>query len=453
MISSNTYTKTTEDTNTHTPQDNAETTNYDHWLVSSLDKFAESMYFQEGQSIEVWTEALLAQLTPFVGGLQATLYSLDKSSRNKVLKFMGGYALVESIEAHKEIKIGEGIIGLVSERNEMRYLTDKISYQPHLSTVTFVIDALLVLPLSFNKKVCGVLEVAFLKKPEQKYINLLSKLSERIAANLNMLLIMDKLEESNKIIEAKNHNITASINYARRIQNTFLPSKSRRLEVFPQSFLIYQPLDIVSGDFFWIVIHENIKIACVADCTGHGVPAAFMSLMGHSLLNEAVMQKHILSPDKIIEYLHHGIYNRLNTDKEQLRDGMDIGICFIEYLEDQTIKIIYAGAKQGLLVVNENGVTKYAGSRVSLGYSKNFEVTNAEAILHKNDILYLSTDGYIDQANQQRHRFGSGNLVKLLAKNCHKPMEVQKEILETSLFEFMGGTSQRDDITFLGIKL
>jgi serine phosphatase RsbU (regulator of sigma subunit) len=423
----------------------------EHWLVESLDKFAEVMYFQENQDLATWGDLFLQKLMPFIGGLQAILYTKN----NDKLNFTSSYALDDFSKKTIKIAIGDGLIGEAIKNNEMCYLSDvDIHYQSHLSTVNFAIQAIVVLPLSFNKNVCGALEILFHKKPQKQYIDLLQRLGERIAANLNIMLIMNRLEDSHKEIEAKNYNIMGSINYAKRIQDVFLPSITQQLNIFPNSFVIYKPLHVVSGDFYWISQHGNLKIACVIDCTGHGIPAAFLSLLGNSLLNEAIIQNHILSPSLIVAWLHRGIQQRLQSGEDKLKDGMDLGICIIEYLDNQQVKLIYEGAKHTLFLTRDGKVERHNSSRLILGYSEHvFHVEDKEIMLSPNDMIYLTTDGYIDQANTKRQRLGSAKFSQLVAEHHGKSIQEQQDIFEEIFVIYSNGEPQRDDITVLGIQL
>ncbi len=423
----------------------------EHWLLESVDKFAEVMYFQENQNLATWGDLFLQKLMPFISGVQAILYTKN----NDKLSFTSSYALDDFSKKTIKIAVGDGLIGEAVKNNEMCYLTDsEIHYQSYLSTINFVIEAIIILPLSFNKNVCGALEILFHKKPQKKHIDLLQRLGERIAANLNIMLIMNRLEDSHKEIEAKNYNIMGSIKYAKRIQDVFLPSITQQLNIFPNSFVIYKPLHVVSGDFYWISQHGNIKIVCVIDCTGHGIPAAFLSLFGSSLLNEAITQNNILSPSLIVAWLHRGIQQRLQSGEDKLKDGMDLGICIIEYLDNQQVKIIYEGAKHILFLTRNGQVERHNSSRLILGYSEHvFHVEDKEIMLSQNDMIYLTTDGYIDQANNKRERIGTNKFMQLIAENHNKPIQEQQDIFEEILVAYSQGASQRDDITVLGIQL
>jgi len=430
------------------------TTHYDtdeHWLFSSLDKFAEVLYFQEHQDITTWGDFLLQELIPYIHGLQAILYSKIDNE----LRFTSSYALDDLSKKGIRLAVTDGLLGEAIRNNEICYLTSPaIHYKPHVSTVSFEVEAVVIIPLAFNRKVCGVLEILFHQRPAQKYINLLQKLSERIAANLNFILIKENLELSHKEIEAKNEHIMASIAYAKRIQDAFLPSTFTRNTIFPNSFVIYRPVHIVSGDFYWFSQHDNLKIACIVDCTGHGIPGAFMSLVGNRLLNEAIINNQLHKPSEIIAWLHRGILQYSQNSEGEIRDGMDLGICVIEYLENEQVRVIYEGARHTLLLTKSNVVERHNSSRLNLGYSKKvFNVHDKEIMLSKNDMLYFTTDGYIDQSDIYRKRFGVEQFMELIAANHTKSVAEQHHAFVKALEKHSKNSEQIDDITVFGIRL
>ncbi len=422
----------------------------EHWLLSSLDTFAEVLYVQEDQDVATWADIFSAHLAPHIKGVQVALYMQKGNS----LYLVGGYALQQTNTKDQPLAIGEGIVGKVAKYNEPVFLQDdSINYQENLGTVSFQLAALVALPLAFNKKVCGVLEVLFMEKPKQIYIDLLQRLTERIAANLNLFMMMDKLAESKKVIQAKNENIWASINYAKKIQNTFLPSEAERLQIFSESFVIYKPLHIVSGDFYWLSVHDPIRIACIFDCTGHGIPAAFVSLLGYNLINEAIKQNFVYAPADIVAWLNYGIYQRMRNGNDKIDDGMDIGICTIQPLENEQFSIRYAGAKHNLFFSQAGKIEKLQSDKFSLGTAPQCEPNEQEIILQKGEMLYLLTDGYTDQANKDRKRFGTPKLMKLLEKIYTLPLHTQEYELRTTFENHSHEVEQRDDVTCIGLKL
>ncbi|GAB4328253.1 MAG: hypothetical protein OHK0038_02090 [Flammeovirgaceae bacterium] len=254
-------------------------------------------------------------------------------------------------------------------------------------------------------------------------------------------------------IEKSHQQIQSSIKYAQRIQNAILPRIEDLRSILPASFIIFRPKDVVSGDFYWIHKVGDIKIVVVSDCTGHGVPGAFMSMIGNELLNEIVSLNHILMPSKILENLHKGVKRVLKQEDSSNRDGMDVAICAIE---SSTKKVRFSGAKNPVIYI-ENGELQYIrGNRNPIGGVQKdsdepfqlheFEVSN-------DTIIYLFTDGFQDQfGGQNDKRLGAKRLRELLLENHKFPMEEQKSILESALYSWMRGYSQTDDITILGFK-
>ncbi len=258
-------------------------------------------------------------------------------------------------------------------------------------------------------------------------------------------------------LDTRNQKITQSIRYAKQIQTAVLPTRSQRLTVFPNSFLIFRPKDIVSGDFFWISQHlDNKRIVAVIDCTGHGVPGAFMSLVGNNILNEIINQKDIYTPSKILTLLHKGIRNKLSQGEGANNDGMDMGLCLIEKMPNEQFKITYAGAKHKLYINHKTEILELRSDRKSIGGTKSEDhrtFSQQEVLLEKGDILYLFTDGYIDQANEERKSFTSKKLYELIEQIKNFDLNTQHQKLEIALEEHQGSTEQRDDITLLGIRL
>ena len=215
-----------------------------------------------------------------------------------------------------------------------------------------------------------------------------------------------------------------SIHYAQRIQFSILPSRQQRKEIIPESFVIYRPKDIVSGDFYWISQSGSKTVASVIDCTGHGVPGSLVSLIGNNLLNEAINEHQLIAPAEILDYLDAKVRVRLKQDEGNNRDGMDLGLCVLEETTDGYYKLTYGGAKNNLMLVSNGELSVLKGDRKSIGGHKlNFSFTQQEIALQKNDCIYLTTDGFIDQANPARERFGSKRLRALIREVHHLPDE------------------------------
>lgn len=264
----------------------------------------------------------------------------------------------------------------------------------------------------------------------------------------------NKIEEQRDILDLQNQNINASIHYAQNIQRAILPVQNQ-INKFFENFIIYRPKDIVSGDFYWFTQINNTVFLAAVDCTGHGVPGAFMSMIGNSHLNEIVIEKQITDPAKILTLLNEKIIVSLRQNETDNKDGMDV--CFIS-IDFDTNEITFSGAKRPLYIykAKTSQFDEIKGDRISIGGVKknaNEEFSNHKIKVFKGDILYLSSDGLTDQNNSERKRFGRNKLKEIILNNVGEPMEVQKEILEEALHEFQQDEEQRDDITLIGIKI
>jgi serine phosphatase RsbU (regulator of sigma subunit) len=207
------------------------------------------------------------------------------------------------------------------------------------------------------------------------------------------------LEEKNKIIEEKNKDILDSINYAKRIQQALLPDDESVRRILPDSFLLFQPKDIVSGDFYWVAGNSEESIVAVADSTGHGVPGAFMSMIGHAFLNEIVMERGITEPAEILNLLRKKIIQALKqNDSSESRDGMDITIISLKK-SGEAFDLQFAGANNPLWIWAGGILKEVKGDKqpVSVWRGKPNPFTNHSFSLEKGTLLYLFTDGYADQ--------------------------------------------------------
>jgi serine phosphatase RsbU (regulator of sigma subunit) len=266
-----------------------------------------------------------------------------------------------------------------------------------------------------------------------------------------------QIEDQRDKLDLQNKKINSSIQYAQNIQQAILPT-SKQIEKYLDYFLIYKPKDIVSGDFYWYIeVQERVYLASV-DCTGHGVPGAFMSMIGSRLLNEIVIEKNILDPATILSSLNSNIIKALRQNETENADGMDVCLICFENIKNMS-SVIFAGAKRPLLVYRKESSTieEIKGDRMAIGGSKNEnrdkEFANQQISLSKGDILFLSSDGLTDQNNLDRKRFGSQRLNDLILKNSNEPMSRLMEIIDNELISFQQEEEQRDDITFIGLKI
>ncbi len=255
-------------------------------------------------------------------------------------------------------------------------------------------------------------------------------------------------------IDRKNLQITDSLRYARDIQSVILPGERRFNRVFKEHFLLYKPKDFVSGDFFWIEQYENKTFVGVIDCTGHGVPGAFMSLIGTMQLNQILSKTQ--EPSEILDNLHIGIKKALKQDIYHNDDGMDVCLCSIEHLEEiNKYKILFAGAKRPLYYVTEESLHQLKGTRKTIGgRGRNEKLFEQEEVwLNEGDTIYLTTDGYVDQSSPQKKKIGTMQLLTWIEQISMQPMNKQGDFLSDELKKHQQNIEQRDDITLLGIRL
>jgi serine phosphatase RsbU (regulator of sigma subunit) len=277
----------------------------------------------------------------------------------------------------------------------------------------------------------------------------------------------EKLEEANieldtlnQSLASKNYELseiiqrqTDSIMYASKIQSAVLPSNERMRLLLNSYIVVYLPRDIVSGDFYWIEKIDGKTFIIVADCTGHGVPGAFMSMIGNEMLNNIIIKQRIFDPARVLEEMHKDVRYALKQDEtiESSHDGMDVCMCVID-----NKKLTFAGAKRPLYYVQNNEFYEIKGDRKSIGGRQKEEertFTNHSIDLTTETMLYMSTDGYQDQHNTKQEKFGVKRFRDLLHSIADKPMEEQKDILEKTLAEFSEGEKNRDDVAVLGVKI
>jgi len=273
---------------------------------------------------------------------------------------------------------------------------------------------------------------------------------------LNRLRITRKqkqiIEQQKQIVDQKNKLITYSINYAKRIQDSILPSKEELAKCFSEHFIFFLPKEIVSGDFYWLSNQSGKTILAIADCTGHGVPGAFMSMIGNTLLNEIVNEKNIYQPAEILNLLNVGIVKALHQESRSQDDGMDISVCLFE-----KNKITFAGANHSMYVIKDAVLQEVKGDIYSIGSAfgkKDFSFSQKELSLYEKSTIYFSTDGLPDQLGGKRgKKFLSKNLQKLLLSVSDLEIKEQEEKIKNAFNEWRGSYAQLDDILLAGIKI
>lgn len=494
------------------------TTTSSEALIKRFDGILRENY---NKTLPEFSEIVLTELAQHFQVSRGAFFVFNRKKER--MQVTAGYACSIGRMEITRFKSGEGLLGECVARKEMIYLENlpkKIIINTSLSELQSV--SILMLPLVFNDEVGGLIEFVSPKKFLESDLNILEEISRNIASVLvnflsnleNRQLIerlknqtqklhdkelqlrkniekleatqeemkakQDQLEEANAQIEQqkaqledtfvslqhKNIQVTDSIRYAQTIQQSILPFGEKLDEFFEEHFVIYRPKDIVSGDFFWVSHMEGKTFIASVDCTGHGVPGAFMSLIGYSQLNAVVNEKRIYEPATILEVLHFKIQKILRQENLEKRtdtkdrintDGMDICFCAVEHIENQKVIVKFAGAKLPLYMVRSgtDKLESIRGDRRSIGgfIKKNVGFTNKEFEVSTGTTLYLTTDGFIDQSNPERKRIGSAALKSELQKICKLPLKAQKEALETLLIAHQQDEEQRDDITLIGVRV
>ncbi len=281
------------------------------------------------------------------------------------------------------------------------------------------------------------------------------------------------LEETHRKLTKYNRKVLNSINYAQRIQNAMLPEESDFQRLITDSFIYFQPRDIVSGDFYWFTetciratenqlafsssncdggIASKVLIAAM-DCTGHGVPGAFMSMIGFNFLNE-IEHKGIFQPNEILNTLHLSVRRFLKQDETANKDGMDAAICLIDP-EQQRLE--FSGANNPLVYIQEGEIHVIKGDRSAVGgvdTNRNHRFAKHTLSIEKETWVYIFSDGYQDQfGGEEGRKFMSKKLRALLLEIHTQPFELQKQHLSHTMEQWMGNTAQIDDILVIGFKV
>ncbi len=284
------------------------------------------------------------------------------------------------------------------------------------------------------------------------------KLAEQ---NVQITEQKEEIEEQRDLANKQKKDITDSIEYAKRIQTALLPPLSFIRRSLPEHFILFKPRDIVSGDFYWMMNKDDKIIIAAADCTGHGVPGAFMSMLGTAFLNEIVNKivenEHIysLQANEILNQLRNYIIESLHQSgaNNESKDGIDMALCIID---PDKQKLQFAGAHNPLYLIRNNELKIFKGDRmpVSIHQKADKSFTNHEIDIYEDDVIYIFSDGFVDQIGGPKHRkFMSRNFQELLLKIHEKSMDVQEQILEKTFYDWKGDYIQLDDILVIGIKL
>jgi PAS domain S-box-containing protein len=263
-----------------------------------------------------------------------------------------------------------------------------------------------------------------------------------------------RLIENNKQLLEQNKDITDSIYYAQRIQQSILQTQEQLRSYFEDSFLLYKPKDIVSGDYYWFHEDESYKYIAAIDCTGHGVPGAMMSMVANSMFKEVFINRKISNPSEILKALDEELEKSINKNQDAtFNDGMDVSLI---RLDKTTNELAFAGAFRSILITRENEITELKGSRYPIGFYSGIEKQFDTQLfqLQKNDGVYLFTDGFIDQfGGEKNKKLNKSNFKDLLRTINDMNMDEQEAFLEYSFNNWKQDNDQTDDVLVIGIKI
>ena len=265
----------------------------------------------------------------------------------------------------------------------------------------------------------------------------------------------EKIIEYNSILETQKKYALDSLKYAANIQKAIMGHKAKIISNFKDGFIFFKAKDIVSGDFYWYGELSGTKIIAAADCTGHGVPAALMTIMGNNFLNHIVFEKQISSPELILKSLDEKVLHQLQSEDEyKLNDGMDISIITIN---DSTKSIVFAGAMNSILKVSQGQINTVGGTNLPIGSLQYGDLKSYEKVeipYLSGDKFYLFSDGFQDQfGGPKGKKFMKKKMRELIFSNANLPMSSQKEELENALLNWQKEEEQTDDILVMGIQV
>ena len=286
-------------------------------------------------------------------------------------------------------------------------------------------------------------------------------------------IISLKEQETQKqktLLEIKNKEITDSITYAKRIQAAILPPAKIVKEYLKESFILYKPRDIVAGDFYWMEQIQDGLIFAAADCTGHGVPGALVSVVCNNALNRSVREYGLTDPASILDKTRELIISEFEKSDDEMKDGMDISLCTLVYetTEEQDklqegnwskIRLRWAGANNPLWILRDNEIIEFKGDKQPIGVyldPKPFTTHNIE--LQQNDLIYIFTDGYQDQfggadQNESGKKIKTSRMKELFLRIAHKSMDEQRIEIDKMFEDWKGEREQVDDVCVIGVRI
>lgn len=377
------------------------------------------------------------------------------------IEFRGGMEKGEKLPTfyHQIDDIKRFSVWTITHRKEVfvnNYLRDYKRYIPELKAPEEGEDpeSMIYMPLFSKDKIIGVLTVQSFQRNAytQRHLDILKNLGLYIAIALENSETYSQIEAQKAEIEKANQKITSSINYAQRIQQAILPEQKTFAAILPDYFVFFRPKDIVSGDFYWLEESKNKVFVAAVDCTGHGIPGAFMSLIGNEILTEIVTLQHIESPDMILKMLHEKIRRSLRQADSDNRDGMDIALCVLDK-NDKTVS--YSGAMNPLVYLQNGELQTIRADKNSAGgIQREAERFFTNHVIPKADTpttFYIFTDGYQDQFGSGR-KYGLPRMKELFTRVHELPMPEQCLAIEQEWITWKLEENPIDDILIIGFR-
>ena len=259
-----------------------------------------------------------------------------------------------------------------------------------------------------------------------------------------------EITNQHELLKKTHKEITDSIEYAKRIQGAILPPARIVKEYLEDSFILYTPKDVVAGDFYWMRHQDNKILFAAADCTGHGVPGAMVSVVCNNALNRAVREYGLTDPGEILDKTRAIVVREFEKSDEEVNDGMDIALCTLE-----GNKLQYAGAYNPLWIIRKGELMETKANRWPIGLSRDPQPYTTHSIdLEKGDVIYIFTDGFVDQfGGEKGKKLKVQGFKKLLLKMVDKPMDDQRKIINDAFYDWKGDLEQVDDVCLIGVRV
>ncbi len=354
------------------------------------------------------------------------------------------------------------------ENKEVLFINDnKKEYSNYVSEIKVPVgkmsNSLIFCPMIVDDHVLGVItvqsfELNAYKKRDLDVLKTLAFYTGIALSNAELYKTLEtKVKERTKEVSQKNKEILDSINYAKHIQYATLTSEKDRKKLIPNSFVFYQPKDIVSGDFFRVdkvKTNEGKDLVAfvVADCTGHGVPGASLAILCSSIIKQSLTQHRIESPAEALEYAREQLFVFLQSSESTIHDGMDLAFCV---LDRNTNNLYFSGAFSDCIIIRGDEEIILPGDRRHVGYQDNEEpFTNIEFQLEKGDFVYLTTDGYVDQFGGPKNRkFTKKRYLNFIHQIKHHDIEKQGELIKSNFAKWKDNNEQTDDVCVMGVEI